>query len=185
MSKVMVSVIMFVLIAAASCSSVNKKSMSGQFKNNAAVGIMISPRSLFVELLSIRKFIKAGYRVKALNIIKATRLYPGLAAIFMRSGNLGASIKHLHKMALMSELNRDIAQQKELGQLKTELGIDYLVYITHSVNTFNALAIDLEKREIIYSHTFSPSGCMATDNYPGDTKIEKAINLFVRTIKRR
>lgn len=144
---------LILLISITSCATVNQKAVKRTIKPGSSIGVLINPMNTTDSFQVMRKFITAGYTVKALKTIEACTLYPGLRDLYTRGVKVDGNIEKLNDMAKMSDIQMEVTLKNELTDVKKEIGIDYLFYLYNDGNTYNATAIDLATYEIVFSHT--------------------------------
>ena len=143
------------------CGGVNEKALRKTIRTSSSIGICVYPQDeKDLRHISVRKFLAAGYRIKAIDTIDSDALYPGLRSIFMRRIKARIDTEQLHKMALMSQFQLEIALKKELDRVKEEIGVDYLLYIIKDGNYYHAIGIELGTHNVIYYQTYTPDRCM-------------------------
>ena len=181
---------LILLLSITSCATVNQKAVKRTIKPGSSIGVLINPANTTDSFQVMRKFIAAGYTVKALKTIEACTLYPGLRELYTRGVKVDGSIERLHDMATMSDIRREVTLKNELSDVRRELGIDYLFTLHDDGSAFHAVGIELATYEVIYSHSVSrrfPAGTgWVYDSLRGpNAELDYAMDLFVNAMQNR
>ena len=158
-----------------------------------------------VKFVAIRKFIQAGFKVKALESIylplSDTEDELGKAildAIQSRTKNK-AEFAELVQEYLKTQqqislgVEEEVIKKKELTRLKNTLGLDYSLFLDLRPNQriYNAMAVDLGSYEIIYSHRYlpvppeKPANPFSKEVVLDYSTLDYALNHIVATLQRK
>lgn len=171
MKKIVLSLCIcsLIIFSTLGCSSIDHFALKRPIMPQSTLGIIVHPRTMDTEYAILIQFMKAGYRVKALNTISNADLFPGARNISAGLGKI--SFEKFYEMAMMRDVRLEIALRNDLELLKKSLGLDYLIFLENGVGMYYAAAIDLATYDVIYIHRYS-----------GDMTSLDTINTFILTM---
>lgn len=192
-------VLLLLVTAIAFGCSLNEYAVKKSIQSGANIGIIAmdysgdKPKNITYRVA--RNFLSEGYTIKAINTIRAELSYPFLRDMFEGEmeikfkTKIESLLEHTRRISTPFEVEGKI--KKELEEIKSLIGLDYLVVLYKVNKVFSLVGIDLGNYEIVYVHhyRYTPIPVISTIinffiPYHKEKKLNQIVRKFINTIQK-